>query len=204
MKKAGTFLFMVFVMAIVAPCFADNIEGKIYSNKSYISNKSLALSPGIQINLYSTKSIDLSLLLTDIVDEDDFNTINAKINAKRIVLFPDDEIILTLARPEGKSEKIAQSGIVLVYAIYWWSNANGYGDYWYAVVDCHAADMFTDVEAGAYYLYVGYPWAYWTAVGVPYDTAYSQYGGYASRGFEGVGAYAYNQASIVMYFYNAY
>jgi len=191
-------------MAIGAPVFADNIEGKIYSNKSFVSKEFLGLSSGIQINLYSTKSIDLSLLLSDVSDGDDFNALNAKINSKRAALFPDDEIILTLARPDDKSEKLTASGIVLIYAIYWWNNVNGYGNYWYAVFDCHAADMFTNVQSGGYNIYVGWPWVYWTTWWAGDRATYTQYGGYASRGFEGDGVGGYNVADVVMYFYNAY
>jgi len=206
MKKAVTLLSMIFLMVLVAPCFADDIQGTIVTNKSFVSKEYLVLQSGIKITLYSTESIDLSLLLTHVENEVDMEIVKQKIDNKRSKLFPDAEIILAVVPPEGETEKLAASGIQLIKAIYWWNNENCYGCYWYAYYNCHAADMFTQISAGVYYINrnVNGSWVHYYTLQPGQAASIADYGGYGVKGFLGMGATGYNMANVVMYFYNAY
>jgi len=133
--------------------------------------------------------------------------IKSKFDENRIKNFSDEEIILSLKNPNNELDNTA-SGVTLLEQIIWWNNSNDYNYYWYAILSCHAADMFTYIISGSYHIYkydsyyntLDYLWTANTgAIGT-----WTLYGETSYKAFAGLGASSSNKADIVMNFYNGY
>lgn len=207
MKKyiAMLIIFSLFVTATY--CRADDVDGVIITNREFQMKESFNVSNGIKFTVHSVNPINVSALVSEILDSSDLSIeqIKSKIDENRQKYFADEEIILTLTNTNIKLENSA-SGISLLKQIMWWNNSNSNGTYWYAVYSCDAADMFTYVLSGSYYIYAYYSdtFNYLSTLNSGGVSTYSRYGSRYDRGFAGVAASSSNKAHIVMNFYSAY
>jgi hypothetical protein len=131
-------------------------------------------------------------------------SISDRVNSARKLLFPNEEIILSITPPQ-KPDGVVHAEASLVQAIFWWNNSNCSTCYWYAQYTSSVATMFIDdIQFGAYDLYDrvgsgGWVYRYYVSEGGS-ATRYS-YGSKVTRGFKGAASGVDSKADIVMYFF---
>jgi hypothetical protein len=169
-----------------------------------LAKRSYAI-PNLSFDVYARGIIDVSRLIegVNLMNGESAESIHAKINAQRLRLYPNEEIILSITIPEPVMNSALPS-TSLVKAIYWWNNANPNTHYWYAQYTSTTATLFVDdVKYGNYKIYemrgTG-KWVYRWRMGAGYSYAAYNYGPYALRGFKGI-ATRDSIADVVMFFF---
>jgi len=197
MKNYALAIMILLAMTVsVSVCLAEesfSAQSLLLSNQTSIGNHT--------IKIYTQKPIDTSFLLENIDANDDSASIQAKIDSKRKLLYPDEEIAVEISNDSVQTDR-APVTMVLVKSIYWWNNVNGQGKYWYATYDSNVAVIVVTVLSGSYELkYYNNPgWKLWNSYATT-THANSSFGSYRRRGFLGTGLSSYNKADIVMYFF---
>jgi hypothetical protein len=159
------------------------------------------------VELMATNHVDVNALLGDV----DLSTASSPeaiadaINAKRLALYPDEEIILSVG-PSKEARQPNTEKVNLVRAIYWWNNTNCSNCYWMAEYTSTTATLFVGrVEYGSYNINdrpgtSGYIYR-WTLNSNDTGTLYN-YGPKRVRGFRGNANGVSSKTDIVMYFFN--
>jgi hypothetical protein len=200
----------VLVCLMVVPCWAeDNHNAGLGFSKPGLVKSSFAAGR-TAIEMYADSRVDVASLLSDLdlSRPASAQAISDHVNAKRKQLYPDEEIVLSIAPPQepragssGPEEKTA-----LVRAIYWWNNANCSTCYWYALYTSTVATMvIDDVQSGAYNVYdvVGTgSWVFRYLVKKGGAATRYSFGPNALRGFKGASVGVASKADVVMYFFN--
>ncbi len=206
MKK---YIVMLIVFSIVTAtdCRANDIDDVFITNREFQMKENFNLSNGVKFTIHSLNPINVSALVSGILDSSDTYTelIKSTIDENRQKYFADEEIILTLTNTNTQLENSA-SGIFLAKQIVAWNYSTPYGTYWYATYQCHAADMFTYVLYGSYYIYYynvsKYGWDYLSTAMSAYAVTHA--GGLSIKGFAGEPTSSSNKAHIIINFYSAY
>ena len=159
------------------------------------------------VEVYAEAHVDVDSLLNDIslLKIATPQSIADRLNETRKQLYPDAEIILSIA-PLAGARETTETKASLVKAIYWWNNTNCSTCYWQALYTSSVATMFiSDVQYGRYNLYdkVGSAnWLYRFYVSTGGSATLYNYGPRLTRGFKGSTASVSSKADIVMYFFN--
>ncbi len=162
----------------------------------------------LAVELYADKRVDVGSLVADI-DVSQPATVQAiadRVNEKRLALYPDEEIILSLTPPPAKGLAVPGEKTALVKALFWWNNSNCATCYWYAQYQSTTATMFTDnVRNGTYNVYDRTGSSDWISRYVVHPggaATRATYGGKTLRGFKGAATGTAAIADVVMYFFN--
>jgi hypothetical protein len=183
--------------------------GDVMDRDLYIMGRDLAkrtfTAPNLSFDLYAGGIIDVGRLIegVNLTYGESAESIYAKVDTQRQRLYPDEEIILSITIPEPVMIS-AVASTSLVKAIYWWNNANGPNNYWWAQYHSTVATVcVNDIQYGNYKFYqmaANGSWVYKRRMGAGYSLGGYSYGSYMLRGFKGVATVA-SKADIVMYFF---
>jgi hypothetical protein len=213
MRKFIVMLAYITVFLANTICWGGTVDNVVFTDKEFKMTQSLDLPNGIKMNIYSVNQLDSSVLVKDIdmLDANDISAntsierIKSKIDENRMKNYADEEIILCLTNTNMDLNNSTSSNISLTKQIMWWNNTNSYNSYWYAIYTCHAADMFTYVLSGSYYIYRydsdAYSWKYLWTLNSGGTGTWTTYGSSNSKGYAGIAASSSNKAHIVMHFY---
>lgn len=234
MKTCKTFQWVIFVLVLVVggivagckdsdspttpevtpvpttPVPADGEEGTNLGEADFCS-QSLSLLSEKQIGPYTFKvyadtRINAAALLEGITANDASETIQSKIDAKRIALAPQAEIVVDVAGVAQQKEPTpanVNAYLNIVRRTYWWNNYNGYNYYWMSTMSCNSATLFFRVISGSYAVYQYYDraWRYDSTITAGTTKAAAISGYDNMKGFKGIGRSSSNRADIVMYFF---
>jgi hypothetical protein len=197
-------LYVLIALALIAVPARPQETSSIGFSKSNLV-KSTFSAGRVAVEIFADGRVDVKSLVADLdlSKSASAQAISDSVNERRKLLYPTEEIILSIAPPSHAASFEEKVG--LVKAIYWWNNANCSTCYWYAQYTSTVATMFIDaVDYGAYNIYdkVGsgnWIFRYLTSAGGS-STRYS-FGPSTTRGFKGVAAGVDSQADIVMYFF---
>lgn len=161
----------------------------------------------VAVEIYAADQVDVASLLTDLdlSKSASAQAIADRVNERRKLLYPDEEIILAITPPQDSRAAGAQEKAALVKALYWWNNTNCSTCYWFAQYTSNIATLFVDdVEYGAYDIYdkVGSGnWIYRYRTGEGSASTRYSLGARTTRGFRGNAAGVASKADVIMYFF---
>jgi hypothetical protein len=207
-RYLSAFIVFSHLMAVPALAGENHNAGFVVSNPNLF--KSSFSAGDVAVEIFADSRVDVQSLVAgvDFSGAASAQMISDRVNEKRMRLYPEEEIILSIAPPQNVRFAESASGdkASLVKAIYWWNNTNCSTCYWYAQYTSTVATMFIDdVKYGAYNLYdqVGngnWIFRYRTNAGDA-ATRYNT-GSKVLRGFKGSAAGVSSKADVVMYFFN--
>jgi hypothetical protein len=193
---------------IALPALAeDNHEAGLGFSRPDLVKSSLTAGP-LAVELYADRRVDVGSLVADIDFSQPTNvqSIADRVNEKRLALYPDEEIILSLTPPPSKSRTVPGEKTALVKALFWWNNNNCATCYWYAQYQSTTATLFTDnVHTGSYNVYDrtgSSDWTFRFLIHPGGAATRATYGSKTLRGFKGAATGTPTTADIVMYFFN--
>src|SRR5262245_31162453 len=167
------------------------------------------LSAGrVGIEIFADPRVDVASLVADLdlSKPAAAQSISDRVNEKRTLLYPDEEIILSVTPPRSSRAAAAQEKAGLVKAIYWWNNTNCSTCYWFAQYTSTVATLFIDdVQYGAYQISdkVGTGnWIFRYLTGTGGASTRYNVGSKVNRGFRGDANGVSSKADIVIYFFN--
>lgn len=199
---------LVFVLSIFLA--AVTAAGDVMDRDLCIMGRDLAkrsfTAPNLSFDLYARGIIDVGSLIegVNLTNGESAESIYDKVDTQRQRLYPDEEIILSITIPEPVMISSAAS-TSLVKSIYWWNNANGANNNWYAQYTSTAATLsVNDIQYGNYKIYQmdqKGKWIYRRRLSAGTGYGACNYGSYRLRGFKGIAAGVASKADIVMYFF---
>jgi hypothetical protein len=204
----SAYVFAALVSLIAGPALAGEAHNSDIGYSSSNLVKSSFSAGRVAVEIFAGDRVDVASLVAgiDLEKSASAQLISDRLNEKRQLLYPDEEIILSITPPQTLPATGSVDKIGLVKAIYWWNNVNCSTCYWYAQYTSTVATMvIDDVQYGAYNLYdkIGtgnWVFRYLTRSGGS-STRYS-FGSSALRGFKGAAAGVNSKADIVIYFFN--
>lgn len=200
------YVLIVFVCLIAAPIQAEENSGIGFSKANLVKSKFNA--GRVTMEIFTDRHVDVANLLADVdlSKPASVQTISDRVNDRRKVLYPDEEIILSITLPQDGRAAVGEEKARLVKAILWWNNTNCANCSWFAEYKSTVATMFiSDIQYGAYNLYekVGngsYVFRYFAVAGDAATRA--TFGSKVSRGFRGTATGGGGRAHVVMFFFN--
>jgi hypothetical protein len=187
-------------------CYAE--EG--FHSKS-LPFSSEATIGAYNIKFHSKKLIDINKLLENINGNDTSLNIQLKIDAKRLSLYPKEEMAIEISDNQVSPKKIgpmepAATTMGLKNQIYWWNHSNIKGEKWSALYGSNVATLFFNVSAGTYKIddYNNNLWSTINTIGIGktyVKWAHWLAGDYSLKGFRGQALSTTNKADIIMLFF---
>jgi hypothetical protein len=205
-RHASVFLVLVCLLALPALAGENHNAGLGFSRSDMLKSRVAAGRFGAE--LFAAGGVDVAALTAELegVEPSSPQDFADRINAQRELLYPDEEIILSIGPREEGGGVADHSKAALVKAIYWWNNTNCSTCYWFAQYSSTVATLFVDdVQYGRYRVSdkVGngaWVYRYLTAAGGA-STRYTT-GAKTNRGFRGDADGVSSKADIVIYFFN--
>jgi len=203
----------LYVAAVLAYLIAlPAMAGETHNSDIGFSRTNLVksnLSAGqVAIEIFADNRVDVASLVADIdlSKPAAAQSVADRVNEKRKLLYPGEEIILSITPPPSTRVSVPGEKVSLVRAIYWWNNNNCSTCYWYAQYTSTVATMFIDdISAGAYNIYdrVGSgDWVFRYSISAGNAATRYSVGSKTTRGFKGSAEGVSSTADIVMYFFN--
>ena len=201
-------LFLALIGLIAVPTQAvDFHDSGIGFSKSNRFEKSSFKAGRVAFDVIAESRVDVAGLLADLdlSRSATAEEIADRVNEARKRLYPDEEIILSIAPPQNARAAVSGEKAGLVKAIYWWNNTICSSCYWYAEYSSAAATLFvSEIQYGGYNVYdrVGTGnYIFRSLVDEGDSTARATYGPKTTRGFRGYAAGVPSRAHVVMYFF---
>jgi hypothetical protein len=204
----STCLGFALACLIALPALAeDNHDAGLGFSRPDLVKSSLAAG-ALGVELYADRRVDVGSLVADLDLSKPTNVqaIADRVNEKRLALYPDEEIILSLTPPPAKSLAVPGEKTALVKALFWWNNNNCATCFWYAQYQSTTATLFTDnVRTGSYNVYDRTGSSDWISRFVVHPggaATRATYGTKTLRGFKGAATGTTATADVIMYFFN--
>lgn len=206
-RYASVFLVLVCLLALPALAGESHNAGIGFSRTDLVKSNFTAGRLGVEV--FAPGRVDVAALTAELegVEPSSAQALADRINEQRELLYPDEEIILSIAPAEQGGGVGPREKVVLVRAIYWWNNTNCSTCFWFAEYQSTVATLFVDdVQYGSYNIYdkVGASAAYvlrYTTLTGGASSRYS-FGPKTLRGFKGSARGVSSKADIVIYFFN--
>ena len=203
-----SFIAVALASLIAAPVQAGESHNSEIGFSAHLVKSQLSAGR-VGIEIFADPRVDVASLVAglDLSKPASAQSISDRVNEKRALLYPDEEIILSVTPPRNsRAAAAAQEKAGLVKALYWWNNTNCSTCYWFAQYTSTVATLFIDdVQYGAYKISdkVGtgnWILRYTTGTGGA-STRYTV-GPKVNRGFRGDANGVSSKADIVIYFFN--
>lgn len=204
------YLTMLIVLACVlaVPAYAgENHNADLGFSSAHLVKSSFTAGQG-SVEFLAGSQVDVAGLIVDIdlSKPGSAQSIADRVNEKRMLLYPKEEIILSITPAENARPVDPEQKVALVKAIYWWNNNNCSTCFWFAQYTSTVATMFiSNVKFGSYNIYdkIGSgDWVYRSLTRAGGSATRYSYGSRTLRGFKGATRGVASKADIVMYFFN--